>query len=220
MLFSHSLVSLCVPMDCSTPGFLVLHCLPEFAQTHVRWVSDVIHPFCHLLPPSLPLNLSQHQGLFQWVSSVGWPKSWSFSISPSNEYSRLISFRIDWFDLLAVCGTLKSLLQHYSSKALVLQCSAGHMTSGKTIALTIWTFVSKVVSLLFNMLSNFVMAFLPRSKHLLIAWLQWFWSPQNSIVSPSVCHEVMGPDAVILVFWMLSFKPIFHSPLPFHQQIL
>ena len=122
---------------------------------------------------------------------VRWPKYWSFSfsISPSNEYSVPISFRIDWFDLLAVQGTLKSLLQHHSSKVSILWCSAffiiqlSHlsMTTGKTIALTRWTFVSKVMSLLFNMLSRLVIAFLPRSKHLLISWLQ---SPSAVILEP------------------------------------
>ena len=126
-----------------------------------------------LLPPS---NLSQHQGLFQWVSScIRWPKYWSFSfsISSSNEYLGLISFRMDWLDLLVVQGTLKSLLQHHSSKASILQCSAffmvhlfhPYMTTGKTITLTKQTFASKVVSPLFNMLSSLVTAFFPRSKH-------------------------------------------------------
>ena len=115
------------------------------------------------------------------VLHIRWPKYWSFSvsISPYNEYSGLISFRMDWLDLLAVQWTLKSLLQHYTSKASILQCSAffmvqhshPYMTTGKTIALTRWTFVSKVMSLLFNMLSRLVIAFLPRSKHLLISWL-------------------------------------------------
>ena len=115
------------------------------------------------------------------VLHIRWPKYWSFSvsISPFNEYSGLISFRMDWLDLLAVQWTLKSLLQHYTSKASILQCSAffmvqhshPYMTTGKTIALTRWTFVSKVMSLLFNMLSRLVIAFLPRSKHLLISWL-------------------------------------------------
>ena len=113
---------------------------------------------------------------------IRWPKCWSFnfSISPSNEYSGLISFRIDWFDLLAVQGALKSLLQHDSSKAPILWCSAffmvqlshPYMTTGKTIALMIWTFVGQLISLLFNTLSRFVIAFLPRSKHLWISWLQ------------------------------------------------
>ena len=120
---------------------------------------------------------------------IRWPKYWSFSfsISPSNEHSGLISFRMDWLDLLAVQGTLKSLLQHYSSKASVLRHSAffiiqlahPYMTTGKTIALTRWTFVGKVMSLLLNMLSRLVITFLPRSKCLLISWLLWFWSPQK-----------------------------------------
>ena len=127
------------------------------------------------------------------VLYIRWPKYWSFSfsISPSNEYSELISFRTDWFDHLAIQGTLKTLLQTHSSKAPILQCSAffmvqllhPYMTTGKTIALTRWTFVSKVMSLLFNMLFRLVIAFLPRSKHLLISGcshhLQWFWSPRK-----------------------------------------
>ena len=151
------------------------------------------------------------------VHPIRWPKYWSFSfsISPSNEYSRLISFRMDWLDLLAVQGTLKSLLQHHSSKALSLWCSAffmvqlshPYMIIGKTIALSRQTFVGKIMSLLFNMPSRIVITFLPRSKCLLISWLQ---SPSAVIleppkiksftVSPSICHKVMGPDAMILVF--------------------
>ena len=139
----------------------------------------------------------------------GWPqyRSFSFSISPFNEYLGLISFSIDGLYLLAVQGTLKSLLQHYSLKASVLQCSAffivqfshPYLTTGKTIALTVRTFVSKVMSLLFKTLSRLVITVLPRSKRLLISWLQ---SPSALILefSPSVCHEVMGPDAMILVF--------------------
>ena len=153
-------------MECSTPGFPVHHQLPEFTQTHVHWVGDAIQPSHPLLSTSpLALNLSQHQGLFKWVnSSHQWPKYWSFSfnISPSNEHSGLISFRMDWLDLLAVQGTLKSLLQHHSSKASILWCLAFfivqlshlYMTTGKTIALTKRTFVGKVISLLFNMLSR------------------------------------------------------------------
>ena len=119
---------------------------------------------------------------YESILHIRWPKYWSFSfcISSSNEYSGLISVRIDWFDLLAVQGTLKSLLQHHSSKASILWCSAffivqhahPYMTTGKTIALTIWTFVGKVISLLFNMLSRFVISLLPRSRHLLISWLR------------------------------------------------
>ena len=146
------------------------------------------------------------------------PKYWSFSISPSNEYSGLISFRMYWLDVLAVQGTFKSLLQHHSSKASILLLSAffmvqfshPYMTTGKTIALTKWTFVGKVMSLLFNMLSRLVIAFLSRSKHHLISWLQSpsavILKPKKiksvtvSIVSPSICHKVMGPDTMILVF--------------------
>ena len=155
-------------MDCSTPGLPVLHHLLELAQTHVHGVGDATQPSHPLSPPSPPaFNLSQHQGLFQWVSSlhqVAKVLEFHFNISPSNEYSGLISFTMDWFDLLAVQGIVKSLLQHHSSKALVLQHSAFFMvqlshpytTSGKTIALTRWTFVGKVMSLLFNMLSRLV----------------------------------------------------------------
>ena len=157
---------------------------------------------------------------------IRWPKYWSFSfnISPSNEHPGLISFRMDWLGLLAVQGTLKSLLQHHISKASILWCSAffivhlshPYMTTGKTIALTRQIFFDKVVSLLFNMLSKLVITFLPRSKRLLISWLQ---SPsalileppkiKSATVSPSISHEVMGLDAMIFIFWMLSFKPTF-----------
>ena len=153
------------------------------------------------------------------VLCIRWPKYWhfSFNISPSDEHSGLISFRMNWLDLLAVQGTLKSLFQHHSSKASILQCSAfftvrlshPYMTTGK-LALTRWTFVGKVMSLLFNMLSRLVITFLPRSKRLLISWLQSpsavIVEPQKmksatiSPVSPSICHEVMGPDAMIFVF--------------------
>ena len=151
---------------------------------------------------------------------IRWPNVWSFSfsISPSNEYSGLIFLRIDWLDLFAVQGTLKSLLQHHSSKASVLQFSAffivqlshPYMTTGKTIPLTTGTFVGKVMSLLFNTLSRLIIAFPPRSKHLLISWLQspsaMILEPKKlksltvSIIYPSICHEVVGPDAMILVF--------------------
>ena len=151
-----------------------------------------------------------------------WPEYWSFSFSPSNEYPGLISFRIDYFDLLPVQGTLKSILQHHSSKPSILwhsaffmvQFSHSYMTNGKTIALSIWAFVGKVMSLLFNRLSQFVISFLPRTKHLLISWLHSPFAvilePKKinsftvSIVSPFVCHEVMGLDAMIFIFGMLS----------------
>ena len=164
-------------MNCSTPG---LHQLPESTQTHVHPVSDAIL-YCPLfLPPSVFPSIRVFSN--ESVLSIRWPKYWSFSfnISPSNEHPGLISFRMDWLDLLAVQGTLKSLLQHHNSKASILLCSAffivqlshPYMTTGKTIALTRWTFVDNVMSLLFNTLSRLVIAFLPRRKHLLISWLQ------------------------------------------------
>ena len=179
---------------------------------------------CPLLLPSIFPSIRIFSS--EPVLRIRWPKYWSvsFSINPSSEYSGLISFRMDCLDLFAVQGTLKSFLQHYSSKASILQCSVffivqlshPYMTTGKTIALTRQTFVDKGMSLLFNMLSRLVITFLPRSKCLLISWLQ---SPsavilearkiKSDTVSPSLCHEVMGPDAMILVFRMLSFKPAF-----------
>ena len=171
-------------MDCSMPGSSVLHYLPEFAQIYVHWVSDANYPSHPLLIPSpFAFSLSQNQGLFQCISSSN--QVAKVSISPSNGYSGLISFRIDWFDLLAVQGTLKSLLQHHNSKASILQCSAffmvqlshPYMTTGKTIALSIQTFVRNMMSLLLNTLSKSVIAFLPRSKHLLISHLNTHKSP-------------------------------------------
>ena len=175
---------------------------------------------CHplLLPPSIFPSIRFFSN--KSALRIRWPKYWSFSfnIIISNEYSGLISFRMDRMDLLAVQGTLKSLLQHHSAKASILQCLAffivqlshPYRTTGKTIALTRWNFVGKVMSLLFNMLTRLVIAFLSRSKRLLISWLQ---SPStvileprkikpdtDSIVSPSICHQVMGPDAMIFVF--------------------
>ena len=171
----------------------------------------------HLLPP-LPTSIRVFSS--ESALHMRWPKYWSFSFSicPCNEYPGLISFRKDWLDLLAVQGTLKSLLQHHSSKASILQRSAfftvqhshPYMTTGKTIALTRWTFVGKVMSLLFSMLSRLVITFLPRSKRLLISWLKSpsavileppkIKSDTVSTVSPSISHEVKGPDAMILVF--------------------
>ena len=194
-----------------------------------RWCHPTIYLIlCHplLLPPSIFPSIRVFSN--ESVLWIRWPKYWSFSfsISPFYEYSGLISFRIDWFDLHAVQRTLKNLLRHHSSKASVLQCSAffmlqlshPYMTTWKTIALTRRTFVGKVMSLFFNMLSRFVIAFLPRDKHLLISWLRslpaLILEPKKikltaSIVSPSICHEVMGPDAMIFVFWTLSFKSTF-----------
>ena len=168
---SLSHVRLCDPMDCSTPGLPVHHQLPGFTQTHVHPVGDAIQPSHPLLSPSPPPSIFPSIRDFsnESVLHIRGPEYWSFSfsISPSNEYSGLISFRMDWLDLLAVQGTLKSLLQHHGSKASVLQHSAFflvelahlYMTTGKTIALTRQTFVSKVMSLLFNALSSFVKFF-------------------------------------------------------------
>ena len=171
-------------MNRSTPGLPVHHQLPEFTQTHVHGVGDAIQPSHPLSSPSLPPPIPPSIRVFSNESTLcmRWPKyrSFSFSIISSKEHPGLISFRMDWLDLLAVQGTLKSLLQHYNSKASILRRSAfftvqlshPYMTTGKTIALTRQTFVGKVVSLLFNMISRFVINFLPRSKRLLISWLQ------------------------------------------------
>ena len=203
--------------------------------------NSAVHPnpcplsqWCHpVISSSVIPSSSSPQSLTASVFSsesallIRWSKYWSvsFSISPSNEHPGLISLRMDWLDLLAVQGTLKSLLQHHSSKASILrhsgfftvQLSHPYMTTGKTIALTRQTFVGKVMSLLFNMISRLVITCLPRSKRLLISWLsspsavilepKKIKSDTVSTVSPSIFHEVMGPDAMILVFWMLSFKP-------------
>ena len=174
---------LCDPMNRSMPGMPVHHQLPEYTQTHVHWVCDAIQPSHPLSSPSPPaLNLSQHQGFFKWVSfSHQVAKVLQFQLQhQSIQWTpRLISFRVDWLDLLAVQETLKSLLQHHSSKASILRHSAffivqfshPYMTTGKTIALTRRNFVGKVMSLLFNMLSRLVITFLLRSKHLLISQL-------------------------------------------------
>ena len=161
-----------------------------------------------------------------------WPKYWSFSISTSSskEHPGLISFRTDWLDLLAVQGTHKSLLQHHNSKASILwhssffmvQPSHLYMTGRETTALTVWTFASKVMSLVFNMLSRFIIGFLPRRKYLLISWLQSTSKKIKSVTAYtcplSICHNVMGLDVMILVFWMLSFKAAFSLLFHFHQE--
>ena len=186
-------------MDCSMPVFPVLHHLPELVQIHIHWVGDAIQPSHYLLSPSPTFNLSQRPGLFQWVgSSHEWPKYWSFSfgISPSSEYSGLIFLRINWFDLLAVQGILKRLLQHHSLKAsflwhstfFMVQLSHLYMTTGKPVALTLWTFASKVMTLIFKTLSKFVIAFLPRSKCLLILWLQSTVCSDFEAKENKVCH--------------------------------
>ena len=198
-------------MNHRTPGLPVHHKLPECTQTHVQWVGDAIQPSHPLLFPSPPApNHSKHQGLFQWVSSLLQVakvlefqlQHQSFQWTPG-----LISFRMDWLDLLAVQGTLKSLLQHHSSKESIfrhsafftVQLSHPYRTTGKTIAFTRWPFVGKLMPLLLNMLSRLVITFLPRSKCLLISWVQ---SPsavileppkiKSDTVSPFICHKVMG----------------------------
>ena len=208
------------PRDCPNP-------CPLSQWSHPAISSSVV-PFSSC-PQSLPASRSSSESPL----CIRWPKYWSFSfsISPSNEHPGLIAFRMDWLDLLAVQGNLKSLLQHHCSKASIfrrsafftVQLSHPYMTTGKTTALTRWAFVGKVMSLLFNMLPWLVIDFLPRSKRLLISWLQSpsavilepkkIKSENVSTVYPSISHEVMGSDAMILVLWMLSFKPNFHSPL-------
>ena len=177
---AQSCPTLCDPVNHSMPGLPVHHQLPEFTQTHVHRVGDAIQPSHHPSSPSPPAPIPPSIRVFSNESTLRmrWPKYWSFSfsISPSKEHPGLICFRMEWLDLLAVQGTLKSLLQHHSSKASILMSSAffivqlshPYMTTGKTIALTRQTFVGKVVSLLFNMLSRLVITFLPRSKCLLI----------------------------------------------------
>ena len=185
-------------MDCSTPGLPVHHQLPDPTQIHVHWVGDATQTSQVLSSPFPPaFNLSRIR-VFSNESAlhIRWPKYWSFSFSISPSNSGLVSFRMDWLNLLAVQETLKSLLQHHSSKASILCCSAffvvqlsyPYKTTGKTIALTRWTLVGKVMSLLLNMLSRLVITFPPRSKRLLISWLQ---SPSAVILEPpqnKVCH--------------------------------
>ena len=225
---TQSCLTLCGPMNRSMPGLPVHHQLPESTQIHAHWVSDAIQPSYPVIPISLLPSIFPSIRVFSNESTlcITWPKYWSFSFntSPSNEHPGLISFRMDWLDLLEVQGILKSLLQHHSSTAsiplhsdfFIVQLSHPHTTTGKIIALT---FVDKLMSLIFNMLSRLVITFLLRSKRLLISWLQSpsavileppkIKSATVSTVSPSICHEMMGLDAMILVFWMLSFKPTF-----------
>ena len=208
-------------MNRSTPGLPVHHQLPSSLRlTSIESVMPSSHLIlCHplLLPPILPsIRVFSNESTLR----MRWPKYWSFSFSiiPSKEIPGLISFRMDWLALLAVQGTLKSLLQHHSSKATILRRSAfftvqlshPYMTTGKTIALTRLTLVGKLMCLLLNMLSQLVKTFLPKRKHLLISWLQSpsavnleppkIKSDTVSTVSPSISHEVMGPDAMIFIF--------------------
>ena len=208
-------------MDCSTPGFPILTISQSLLK--LMAIESMLPPnhiifYCSLLllPSIFPrISVFSHES----VLCIRWLKYWSFSfsISSSDAYSGLISFRIDWFDL-AVQRIFKGLLQCHSLKASILQLSAfsmvqlshPYMTTGKTIALALWTFVSKTMSLIFNMPSRFIIAFLPRSNRLLISWLQLpttvilelkkIKSVIVSIVSPSICHEVMGHDAMIIKF--------------------
>ena len=213
------------------PDFLVHHKLLEFAElmSNKSLMPSNHLILCHpllLLPSTFP---SIRGFSNESVLHIRWPKYWSFSfsISPFNEYSGLISFRIDWFDLLEVQGTLKRIfsttVQNYQffkcSAFFIVQLSHPYMTTGNIIALTIWTSVGKVMSLLFTMLSRFLIGFLPRSKHLLISWLQSpsivilepkkIKSATVPIASPSIYHEVMGPNGMIFVFCTLSSKPAF-----------
>ena len=217
-------------MDCSMPGSSVLHNLPEFAQTHscplslrcYLILSSSVLPSPLLLLP--PIFLSIRVFSTELTLCNRWPKNWSFSfsISLSNEYSGLNSFRTDWFDLLAIRGTHKSLLQHHSTKASILwhsaftrvQLSHLYMATGKTTALIIQTFVGKVMSLLFNILSRFVIAFLPRSKHLLISWLQ---SPSAVILEPKTITVVSSMYLRLLIFFLPILIPACESSsLAFH----
>ena len=230
--FSLSVVSNCLwPHGLQLARLLCPSPIPEAYSNSCplsKWCRPTISS-CHpiLLPPSTSPSIRVFSS--EAVLHISWSKYWSFSLSinPSNEYSGLISFKIDRLDLIAVQGTLKCLLQHNSSKATIFLCSAffivqlsyPYMTTGKNISLTKQTFMGKIMSLLFNMLSRLNIAFLPRSKYLLISWLQSpsavileppkIKSATVSFVSPSIFHGVLGPDAMILVFLTLSFKPIF-----------
>ena len=218
-------------MNHSTLGTPVHHQLPESTQTHVHWVSDTIqpsHPLSSSSPPALnfpSIRVFSNESMVH----IRWPKYWSFSfnISPSNEYPGLISFRMDWLDLLAIQGTLKSLLQHHSSKASTLWCSAffivqlshPHVITGKTIALTRWAFVGKVMSLLLNMLSRLVITSLQRSKRLLISWLQFICSD----IGAQKNSQPLFPHLSALKWWdqmpwsqfseCWAFSQLFHCPL-------
>ena len=222
-----SCATLCDPINYRIPGFSVLHYLPKFAQVYISWVSDAFQPSHPLpAPSSFAFSLCQHQVFIQWVGSSYWvAKVLELQLQhlSFNEYSGLISFKIDWFDLLAVQGTLKSIFQHHNSKASILQCSAffmvqlshPYMTTGTTIALTRRTFVDKVMSLLFNTLSRFVTAFLPRSKYLLFSWLKSLYavilehkkikSDTASTFSSSICHIRLGQMPWSLLFEWYKF---------------
>ena len=222
--------TLCDPMNCSMPGLPVHHQLPEFTQTHIHRVGDAIQQSHPLSSPSPPAhNPSQHQSLFQWVNS-------SHEVAKVTEVSALASFLPKISQGWSPCSPRDSQESSPTPQFKIINSSALSLHSpsltsirnhGKTIALTRRTFVDKVMPLLFNMLSRLVKTFTPRSKPLLISWLQ---SPsavilepkkiKSDTVSPSISHEVMGPDAVIFVFWMLSFNQFCYSPIHFHQEAL
>ena len=220
-------------MDCSTPGFPVHHQLLELAQTHVHWVSDAIQQSHPLSSP-----LSCLQSLARLFASSG-------QSTRASALASVLSMNIqDWFPLgwtgwmslqsrelsRVFSNTTVQKHQFFGTQLSLWSNSHPYMTTGKTIALTRWTFVGKVMSLLFNMLSRLVTAFHSRSKHVLILWLQsssaeilephQIKSLTVSIASLSICHEVMGPDAMISVFWMLSFKPAFSLSFHLHQEAL
>ena len=234
--------TLCDSMDYSIPGLPVHHQLPEFPQTHVHWVGDAIQPSHPLSATSPPIfNPSQRLGLFKWVISLHqvakiFGVSASASILPVNIQDW---FPLRWTGWISLQSKVDSRIfsnttvqkhHFFSTQFLYIQLSHPYMTTGKITALTRWTYVGKVVSLLFNMRSRLVITFLPRSKCLLISWLQSpsavILEPKNiksvtvSTVSPSICQEVMGPDAMILVFWMLSFKPTFSLSSHFYREVL
>ena len=223
---------LCQSMDCSMPGLPVLHHLMELAQTYVHWVSDAIQTFHCLLTPLLMPSIFPSIRDFSndLALCIRWLKYWSFnfSISPSNEYSE--SFRIDWFDLVTVQGTFKSLLQHHSSKPSILGCSS--LLYGPTLTSIPYYWknnkfgsmelVSKVMLLLFKMLFRLVIAFLPKSKFLnfmaAVTICSDTGAQQNKVCHcfccfPSTCHWLLGPDAMIFFFWILSFKSAFSLSL-------
>ena len=215
---SQSCLTFCDPMDGSTPVFPITNCQSLLKLMPIELVVPSSHLILYcpllLLPSILPsIRVFSNES----VLPIRWPEycSFNFSISPSNDYSGLISFRVDWLDHLAVQGTLKSLLQHHSSKASILWCSAffivqlshPYLTTGKTIALTIWNFVGKIMSLFFNMLSRLVIAFLPRSKCLLISWLQ-LWSPKNKVSHCFHCFPISLPWSDGTRFHDLSFLNI------------
>ena len=219
---AQSCLTLCNPMDCSTPGFPVLHYLPEFAQTHICWVSDAIQPSPSQWSPSPPaFNLSQHQGLFQGVSSLHQvAKELEFQLQhQSFQWIFRTDFLYNWL-VGSPCSPRDSQESSPSPQFKSINSSAFRFLYSPTLTfihdywknlpLTRWTFVGKVMSLLFNMLSRLVINFLPRSKRLLISWLQSpsavileprkIKSDTVSTVTPSIFHEVMGPDVMILVF--------------------